>query len=432
MRNQERSHLCVLALFLVLPACSSSTSSGPSDGGDNGGAIASGGATNVGTGTGGAVGTGGKTGGGTGGGGAVGSGGRVGSDAGVGRDGARPVDSKATSDLAVDACTGDACTVAGRVARPSYNTGTGFFVKDGKLYDAAGVEFRMRGVDKCHYDAAWPGIPNTHANTIRWGVPLWLAGSVTGKLMQDSINAKIVPMAGVWYTAGTYANTDMVTCKDETAPLTTAVSQWVAQAATFKPFEKYVLINIANEWGPSGSVVWRDAYISAVAKLRAAGYLSTLVIDAGGCGQDPTSIANYAKAVFDSDPQQNIVFDIHIYGNWSNGGGQSWQTDLTRGLDSLAATGLPIIVGEFGAGRNLGGSPTLITPGEIITAAETRGMGWLAWAWDDPPSNATETDFALSRNGQYASSADLTSYGKDVVENATYGLLHLAQPATIF
>ena len=221
-------------------------------------------------------------------------------------------------------------------------------------------------------------------------------------------------------------------CKEDTAPLTIAVDQWVAQAATFKAFEKYVLINIANEWGPSDSTVWRDAYITAVARLRAAGYLSTLVIDSGGCGQDTADIATYAQTVFDSDPQRNIVFDVHVYGNWSNGGGQSWQTDLGSGLDSLVATGLPIIVGEFGPGRNIGPSPTPITPGQMITAAEARGIGWMAWAWDDPASNVTDDSFALSYTGDYTKSADLTTYGKDVVENSTYGLLHLGQPATSF
>jgi hypothetical protein len=164
-------------------------------------------------------------------------------------------------------------------------------------------EFRIRGVNKCHYDAAWPGIPKTHANTIRWGVPLWLSASVSSKLMQDSINAKIVPIAGVCFTAGTYADADNVTCKEDTAYLTTAVDQWVAQSATFRPFEKYVLINIANEWGPVNGTVWRDAYVTAVSRMRAAGYLGTLIVDAGGCGQDAPDVAKYAQAIFDSDPQ---------------------------------------------------------------------------------------------------------------------------------
>lgn len=315
------------------------------------------------------------------------------------------------------------------VARPSYNTGTGFFVANGKLYDANGVEFRIRGVDKCHFDVLSPGIPKTHANTIRMAFPLFLSASVNSGLAQDMIDNKIVPWAGVWYTSDSWAEEDNVTCNADVALFNIAVDQWVAHASTFKPFERYMLINIANEWGPADSAVWRDAHIQAVARLRAAGYLATLVIDAGGCGQDPLDITKYAQAIFDSDPQKNIVFDQHIYGLWSNGNGESWQTDLNTGLDALAKTGLPIVLGEFGPGRDIGPSPTKMTPKEIIQAAEARGFGWTAWAWDDGDS---DDSFALSYNGDYNSSADLTLFGKVVVEDPTYGLLHLAQPATSF
>ena len=105
-----------------------------------------------------------------------------------------------------------------------------------------------------------------------------------------------------------------------------------------------MILNIANEWGPAGTV-WRDSYIDAVSRLRAAGYLCTISITSGGCGQDNDDLANDASAVFDSDPQKNVIFDQHICGNWANGGGQSWQTDLNTGLDKLVGTGLPMIVG---------------------------------------------------------------------------------------
>jgi mannan endo-1,4-beta-mannosidase len=316
-----------------------------------------------------------------------------------------------------------------RVERPEFNTGTGFFVVGGRLYDANGVEFRIRGVNKVHYEVAWPGIPKTHANTIRWVAPLWLAPDAIAQLVQSIISAQIAPMPGVWYTSDTWREADNVVCNEDVAYLRRAVNLWVAQAATLKPFERHLLINIASEWGPGDSTIWRDAYIQAVADLRAAGYLGTLVIDTGGCGQDPLNIVRYGQQVFNSDPQRNIVFDVHVYGLWSNGRGESWQTDLNAGFDSLARTGLPILIGEFGPGRNIGPSPTLITPGEIITASEARGFGWLAWAWDDPASDVPDNWFALSFTGNYNSSADLTTFGKEVVENPAYGLLHLAHPA---
>jgi hypothetical protein len=307
------------------------------------------------------------------------------------------------------------------VPRPAYNTGTGFYVVGNKLYDPKGVEFKIRGVNKLHWDADSPGIPKTHANTERWNIDFNQSTSKNVSLMQQTIDNRIVPMPGSWKG----------TCDESADTLSGIVDTWVAQASAWKAMDPYMILNVANEWGPS-STVWRDSYVSAIKRLRAAGYLCTISVTSGGCGQDNADLANYAAAVFASDPQKNVIFDQHIYGNWANGGGQSWQTDLKTGLDKLVATGLPMIVGEFGPGRNIGPSATNMTPGEIISAAEARGIGWLAWAWDDPASNADDTWFALSRNGRYDSSADLTMFGKEVVENPTYGLLVLAKPATIF
>ena len=57
-------------------------------------------------------------------------------------------------------------------ARPSWNTGKGFYVVGNKIYDANGVEFRMRGVNHTHWwggtnEAAIPYIANSHANASR-------------------------------------------------------------------------------------------------------------------------------------------------------------------------------------------------------------------------------------------------------------------------
>jgi hypothetical protein len=342
------------------------------------------------------------------------------------------------------------------VSRPTYNTGTGFFTLSGKLYDANGVEFHMVGVDTVHYDENWAscatncGIPNSHANVNRMGVPLWssISTSTLQNLMNRMIGEHVVPVAGVWFVDGSYADASNVTCKEDSgagSAFATAVSQWVTREPLFKPFEKDMLLNIANEWGPSDSTAWRDAYVTAVATLRQAGYLCTLVIDAGGCGQDVNDIVKYAQAIYDSDPQHNILFDEHVYGQWATqaSGEATWQTDLPSGFDQMQATGLPILVGEFGPGKNIGPSPTMVTPATVIQAANAHGFGWLAWAWDDDYGSG-DTGFVLSSqgafslttgaptNGAYPSNTDLSAYGNEVVLNPTFGTFVSAQAATIF
>jgi hypothetical protein len=301
------------------------------------------------------------------------------------------------------------------------------------------------------------------------------------------------------------------------------------------------MINIANEWGPTNSTVWRDANISAIAKMRAAGYLAPLVIDSGGYGQDQGDFLSYSAAVFSSDPQKNIVFSLHLYGqtnsysasistiqkgnptivhintvstchplnpsfcpptatnSWIhassytlsgvqgmtqvNGdqrstqnavGGTSGAWTVTLNVDSTnwgtyagggtivnddnygvqieklgnlaRTTGAAYIVGEFGPGRNIGPSPTMTTPIEIVSAAEANGVGWIGWAFDDDPSSFGMTKVI----GTYNVSSDLTIFGQQIVEGCLnpsaasgcgggstpqysgQGLLQLGRPASIF
>lgn len=304
------------------------------------------------------------------------------------------------------------------MSRPTYNKGTGFFVLNGKLYDANGNEMRIRGVNKLHWDFASPGIPASRANTVRWNIDFSKPVARNIELVKQHIAKKIVVMPSNWTG----------TCKQEPSYLNTIVNSWVAQAASWRPLERSMILNIANEWGPRDSTVWRDEYIKAIRRLRAAGYNATIAVDSGGCGQNVANIVKYGKAVFDSDPQRNVIFDVHVYGSFGNG---QWQQPFLPSMDSLKATGLVVVIGEFGPGRNIGPSPTMLTPLEIMMAAEARQMGWLAWAWDDDASRG-DNWFALSRTGDYRTSSDLTTFGKTVIEHPTYGLLKLAKPASIF
>ena len=139
------------------------------------------------------------------------------------------------------------------------------------------------------------------------------------------------------------------------------------------------------------------------------------------------------------------MFDEHIYGQWATAatGEATWQTDLSTGFDQMQATGLPILIGEFGPGRNIGPSPTMVAPGTIIQAANARGFGWLAWAWDDGYGTgnngfvlSNQGAFSLTEgaptNGSYPNNTDLSAFGNDVVLNPSYGTFVSAVPATIF
>lgn len=414
----------------------------------------------------------------------------------------------------------------GSPARPAYNSGNGFFVLNGTLYDPNGNAFRIRGVNRTHWDSdSSAGIALSGANAVRTFIDFSRPVASNVSLLQtQNVDQKQVPIA-------TYAgdSNGPTSCTTDPAVLNRALSAWTAQAATWTTLDRYLIINVANEWGPSNSTVWRDSYISAVAQLRKAGFLGPILIDSGGCGQDDADLAQYSQAVFDSDPQRNLIFSIHLYTtandysasirsiargnptvitlesnaarhpfaqnyngsnnnysgitayqisgaqgmtqlngeqparpnvggvpgawtvtlpvdstNWGNysGGGTlvdyygNYALRIARFAALSQATGAVYIIGEFGPGRDIGPSPTTVTPAEIITAAEANGVSWLPWAWDDnnlPGCKADDNWFSMTYScGTYTQPSDLTLYGADVVLNPTYGLSALARSASIF
>ncbi|HEY6461655.1 MAG TPA: cellulase family glycosylhydrolase [Polyangiaceae bacterium] len=441
------------------------------------------------------------------------SGGKSDTGGGGGDSGGGGVDSGTS-----DAGGGDGGTST--ATRPPYNTGPGFFVLNGKLYDANGKEFRMRGVDRNHYDSnSQAGIAKSGANTVRIFVETNYGESVAGLVgivQNQHIAEKEVPIP----TAPSTTTGTGTSCSSDPAVLTSVVANWVATASSWTPLDKYQIVNIANEWGPANSTVWRDSYISAIASMRAAGYLGTLLVDAGGCGQDLTDLVTYSGAVFQSDPQKNVMFALHLYGSVNdysasisgitkgnptvvtlsgtsvchpfarsycptlsgmtntysgltayqlsgvagmtqingmqaapqNVGGSSGAWTVTLNVDStsfgdytsggtivdyngnyglliprLAAlastTGAAYAVTEFGPGRNIGPSPTLATPLEIVGTAEANNLGWVAWAWDDNNLANAQTDnewFGMTYNGgAYTQDTDLTMFGQQIVEGCT-------------
>ncbi len=337
----------------------------------------------------------------------------------------------------------------GAVARPSYNSGTGFFVLNGKIYDPNGNQFIPMGVNAAHYDEAWAtcssncGTANSGANAMRVFVYDFTNTAQNNAFMNTLKNQHIVSIPTC---AGVNNGGTATSCNSSTGAITTCVSQWIAAYSTFKPFEKYMILNLANEWGDSNTT-WRDTYISAIQQLRNAGYLCPIMIDQSGCGQDVSAVVNYGAAIEAADPQHNVIFSQHIYGNWADPPVSGWEQDLTSGLSQLTDTGLPVVIGEFGSNlsSNGGASVPTIPPLDIMQRAGALGMGWLAWAWDDNPSAGdswwalsarTDDGFSLTSgqptNGAYPHNTDLTTTGNTVVLAPTYGLFYAAKRANTF
>lgn len=322
-------------------------------------------------------------------------------------------------------------------ARPSYNTGNGYYVVGRGIYDPNGNLFTPIGFDKLHYDSPDPdrflAKPNIERKVL-YG-PFGENVATTNQLMQEDLSNNTVPMP-VRFDSD-LADNKSISGTTDLATLNAAVNLWVSQAATWLPYNSSAWFNIANEWGPadddSDAINFQNGYITAVGTLRQAGYTAPLVIDAGGSGEDYLMITKYAQAIENADPLHNVIFSVHVYG-WFYNSVSTWQPasfQLGTAMAALAQLNVPVIIGEFGPG-NVGPSTSDVTGPEVMQLAEQYQFGWLAWAWDDNDLANAQCDqnwFCLSLDGTYA---NLSNWGNTVVHDPNLGIQAVAKPSTVF
>lgn len=299
---------------------------------------------------------------------------------------------------------------------PYLSWSQGFTISGTNLIDANGNNFIIKGFS---VPTAWyvsnvnnniANIrKNTNANALRIVVTTSTADADWQASVTECIANDMIPMVEL----------HDVTCGTSSSGLQNMASWWASKASflTQSNIAKYILINIANEWGDwnmaqNSPTTWRDAYISAVSTIRNAGINTTLIIDAPNCGQDiaTKTLKNYAPAVLSSDPKKNCMFSLHMYCEWSTSGGSS----ITNDLPALKNAGIPIMVGEFGWQENNGsGGYCSIDAPTIISTCQSNGIGWLAWSWKG--NNSQEAFLDLSSDWAGTS---FTSWGNTVINGA--------------
>lgn len=263
---------------------------------------------------------------------------------------------------------------------------------------------------------------------------------------------RILPILGLWD----------LTCNGDVDLVNTKLVLWwtdPAVVAVLNAHEDYLIVNLANElgvfhWSDDATralTAFRDAYINAVASVRAAGLKVPVMIDAPDCGTsldaftirlDP--MASVGQQLIDADPLHNIVFSAHAY--WAG-------EDRAAAAHDMVAANFPLVMGEIankqaecvedatgglcpddgcppgtchtdechygldGTGVNAP-APSGFQYQTFLTKLLELNVGWLAWSWHPdgcPARNIAEYDAAGAFTG-------LTPYGDDIVNNPTYGL----------
>lgn len=304
-------------------------------------------------------------------------------------------------------------------ALPKAEAATGFYVSDTTLYDSTGKPFKIRGVNHAHSwykedsAEAMKAIAKTGANTVRIvlsdGTKYTKDDAATVKHLLDLAEQnKLIAILEVHDATGS----------DEFSALDSAVNYWIELKDVFAGKEDRVIINIANEWyGTWDSNGWAEGYKKAIPKLREAGINHTLIIDSAGWGQYPQSIIDKGKEVFQSDPNQNTMFSVHMY---EYAGGTAEQ--VKSNIDGVMNQGLTVIVGEFG-NKHTDGDVDEVT---IMKYSEKKKIGWIAWSWKGNGEEWAYLDLSKDWSGN-----SLTKWGTNVV-HGTYGLQMTSTAAPIF
>ncbi len=326
-----------------------------------------------------------------------------------------------TAGVAFAAVMGLMFPLSGPFAGRAEAAPTGIRVSDGRVVEANGNDFVMRGVNHAH--AWYPGrtgsiadIAAKGANTVRVVLSSgdrWTrttASEVSALVGQCKAN-KVICVLEVHDTTG-YGEDGAATTLDR------AADYWISVKDALRGQEDYVVVNIGNEpFGNNNYGEWTNATKNAIGKLRDAGFDHALMVDAPNWGQDWSgTMRDNAASVFASDPDRNTVFSIHMYGVYDTA------TEVRDYLNHFVANGLPVVVGEFGD-RHSDGNPD---EDAIMATAQALGIGYLGWSWS---GNGSGVEYLDMVNGFDANS--LTAWG-DRIFNGSDGIAATSKPATVY
>ncbi|GLH96475.1 cellulase family glycosylhydrolase [Phytohabitans aurantiacus] len=295
----------------------------------------------------------------------------------------------------------------------------GLRVSNGRIVEANGNNFVIRGVSHHHVWAptqtsSFANIKALGANTVRVVLgsgQRWGPSNDIPTIVNLCRTNRLICVLEVHDTTG-YGD------QAGAATLDQAATYWIGKRPQLAGTENFIIINIGNE--PMGnnagvSATWPTATSNAINRLRNAGYEHQLMVDAPMWGQDWQFIMrNNAQAVFNSDPQRNTVFSVHMYGVYDTA------NEVTDYLNRFRSANLPIVVGEFGHNHS-DGNPDEET---IFNHTQANGIGYIGWSWSGNSGDVAYLDMVTNFNPN-----QLTSWGQRFF-NGTNGIRQTSREAT--
>ena len=309
------------------------------------------------------------------------------------------------------------------VVVPAASAATGLRVQGGRLYEANGNEFVMRGVNHAHTwypgeTSSFANIKATGANTVRVVLSdgtRWTrnSGADVSNVISLCKTNKLICVLEVHDTTG-YGE------QSGAASLAKAADYWLSAdiKAALAGQENYVILNIGNEpFGNTGFQDWTSHTSQAIQRLRAGGYQHVIMVDAPNWGQDWSfTMRDNAARVYAADPTGNTMFSIHMYGVFDTA------AEVSAYLNAFVSARLPILVGEFGHDHSDG------NPDEdaIFATTQQLRLGYLTWSWSGNGGGVEYLDMVTAFNP-----AQLTPWGQRAVNGAN-GIRATSREATVY
>ncbi len=297
-----------------------------------------------------------------------------------------------------------------------------FTVSGSKLLDAKGNEFVIRGVNNphsWHYEQSMKWLSQLAELNVNCVRIVWQSKdkpSQLKKVIKNCVALQMIPMIELHDATG-----------DTTTQKLLEMAAYFTQPAVKKvllQYEKYLLINIANEWGDHNTTAeyWKESYQKAIALLRNAGYKTTLVIDAPGWGQDISAVQKYGKELLESDPEKNLLFDVHMYHSWNDA------EKINKELQKTHDLSIPLIVGEFGYDFDKGFNnlKCRVDHTVILRKCHELQIGYMPWMWTGNNKENAWLDMA-----EFRGKNELTWWGRQIFETE-YGIRRNALKASVF
>ncbi|MFG2515375.1 cellulase family glycosylhydrolase [Streptomyces sp. NPDC048584] len=307
------------------------------------------------------------------------------------------------------------------LATPAHAAPTGFQVENGRLLEASGNDFVMRGVNHAHtwYPdriSSLAHIKAKGANTVRVVLASgqrWTrndASDVANVVAQCKQN-RLICVLEVHDTTG-YGE------QSGAATLSQAADYWIGVRSALAGQEDHVIVNIGNEpYGNTNYTAWTADTKAAIQKLRNAGFGHTLMVDAPNWGQDwAFTMRDNAASVFAADPDANTVFSIHMYGVFDTA------AEISDYLGRFVSAKLPIVVGEFGHNHS-DGNPDEDT---ILAVTQQLGLGYLGWSWSGNGGGVEYLDMVTNFDPN-----QLTSWGQRIFDGAN-GIAATSEEAAVY